>query len=157
MEDCDIILMADMNKFIGEKKALREFCQRTNLIDSISLLNQNLHEDPTYLWGSKQIDYILISPTLAEVAIKAGHHNFNQRFISNHKGMYTHLKKAGDIFGTATMDRSHVSYRRLRIGRRDIVQRYISHLEVLYKEHRIWNRAEHLAGKASKYGHILFP
>ena len=38
-EDGEIILMADMNEFIGDKKALHKFCQSKNLIDSISLLN----------------------------------------------------------------------------------------------------------------------
>jgi len=45
------------------------------------------------------------------------------------------------------MDRSHASYQSLRMGRRDIVQIYISHLKALYKEHGIWKRAEHLTGK----------
>ena len=45
----EIILMADMNEFIGDKTALHTFCQSTNLIDSISLLNPDLHSDPTYL------------------------------------------------------------------------------------------------------------
>ena len=142
--DNDIILMADMNEYIGESKDLQLFCHQTNLIDSISLLNPDLNKDPTYLWGSKRIDYILISPPLAEMAVKAGHHNFNQHFISDHKGIYIQFK-AGDLFETSTMDRSHASYRRLRMGRRDIVKRYIMRLEELYKEHRIWQRAEQLA------------
>ena len=112
--------MADMKEFIGDKQVLHTFCQRTHLIDSISLLNPDTHEDPTYLWGSKRIDYIYISLTLAEVAVKAGHHNFNQHLISDHKGLYKQFK-TGDIFDTATMDRIHTSYRRRRMGRRDIV------------------------------------
>ena len=136
--------MADMNEFIGEKKALHIFCQTTNLIDSISLLNPDLHSDPTYLWGKKRIDYILISPSLAEVAVKAGHHTYHQHFISDHKGLYIQFK-ASDLFDTATMDKSHAAYRRLRMGRRDIVDRYITHLKGLYKTHDIWNKAEYLA------------
>jgi len=54
-EDCDMILMADMNKLIGGKPALHEFCQRTNLIDSIFLLNPDLHEDPTNLWAPNRL------------------------------------------------------------------------------------------------------
>jgi len=142
----EIILMADMNEFIGGKKALHIFCQTTNLIDSISLLNPDLHSDPTYLWGKKRIDYILISPSLAEVAVKAGHHTYHQHFISDHKGLYIQFK-ASDLFDTATMDKSHAAYRRLRMGRRDIVDRYITHLKGLYKTHDIWNRAEYWAQK----------
>ena len=109
-------------------------------------MNPDLHSDSTYLWGTKMIDYIFIYPSLAEVAFKAGHHNYNQHFVSDHKGLYIQFK-VSDLFDTATMDRSHASYRRLRIGRRDIVQRYISHLKDLYKNHDIWDRAEHCAQK----------
>ena len=138
--------MADMNKFIGERKDLHDFCQHNNLIDVISLLDLDKHDDPTYLWGKKRIDYILISPALAELAVKAGHHQFNQHFISDHKGIYLQFH-AKDIFDTATMDKSRASYRRLQISRRDIVLRYVSHLEQLYKVHYIWQRAEKLARK----------
>ena len=98
-----------MNDFIGEKKASHKFCQSTNLIDSISLLNPDLHSDPIYLWGAKKIDRILISPSLTEVAVKAGHHNYNQLFVSGHRVLYIQFK-ASDLFDTATMDRSHASY-----------------------------------------------
>ena len=75
-----------MNKFMGNKHDLYEICQQTNLVDSISLLDSELNNDPTYLWGSKWIKHIPIYPTLAELAVKAGHHHFNQHFISDHKG-----------------------------------------------------------------------
>ena len=140
----DIILMADMNEYIGDTKDLYDFCQHNNLIDTVSLLNPDLMEDPTYLWGSKRIDYILVSPPLAELALKAGHHQYHQHFISDHKGVYIQFN-AGDIFDTATVDKSHASYRRLRMGRRDIVERYVTRLVRLYKEHHIWERAVKLA------------
>lgn len=49
--NCDIIMMVDMNKCIGDKKDLYDFCQQNNLIDSISLLDPDLEKDHTYLWG----------------------------------------------------------------------------------------------------------
>ena len=107
-EDGEIILMADINEFIGDKKALHKFCQITNLIDSISLLNPELHYDPTYLWGKKRIDYIFISPSLADVAVKAGHHNYYQHFISDHKGIYIQFNTSY-LFDTATMGRSRAA------------------------------------------------
>ena len=45
------------------------------------------------------------------------------------------------------MDKSHASYRRLRMGRRDIVETYITHLVGLYQEHQLWSRAEKLASR----------
>ena len=107
-------------------------------------MDPELNNDPTYLWGSKWIDYILIFHTLAELVVKAGHHHFNEHFISDHKGIYIQFKEV-DIFDIATMDRSYASYRRMRMSRRDIVRIYISHLEALYKEHSIWKMGEKLA------------
>ena len=81
-----------------------------------------------------------MTSALAEVAIKAGHHLFHQHFVSDHKGVYVHFK-AADLFDTQFMDKSHASYRRLRLGRRDIVTKYIDRLESLFEEHRILERA----------------
>ena len=86
--NCDIVLMADMNEYIGDKKDLYNFCQSNDLIDSIALMNPDLDNNPTYLRGSKRIGCIFISPALAEVAVKAGHHQFNQHFVSDHKSIY---------------------------------------------------------------------
>ena len=66
--------MADMKKYIGERKELYDFCQENNLIDSIKIMKPELKKEPTYLYESKRMDYILITPTLAEIALKAGHH-----------------------------------------------------------------------------------
>lgn len=46
--NCDIILMADMDEFIGNKRDLHNFCQQTNLIAFISLLDPELDNDPTH-------------------------------------------------------------------------------------------------------------
>ena len=42
------------------------------------------------------------------------------------------------------MDKSHNSYRRLRLGRRDIVERYLAKLETLYDDRKILERAKAL-------------
>ena len=83
--NCDIILMADMNKYIGDKKDIFIFCQSNNMIDSIILMNLELDNDPTYLWRSKRIDCMFISPALAKAAVKAGYHQFNQHFLATIK------------------------------------------------------------------------
>ena len=72
-----------------------------------------------------------ITPTLAESTIKAGHYQFHQHFINDHNGVYIQFK-AGDLSDTPTMYRSHDLYIRLCMGRRDIVERYIEQLEVIY-------------------------
>ena len=61
--------------------------------------------------------------------------------ISDHKGVYLHFN-VKDLFDSNTFDYSHASYRKLRMGRRDIVKNYITRLEALYQSHRILERAE---------------
>jgi len=104
-----LVLMANMNEFIGYSGELYDFCQENDIIDSVSLLNPGLMEDPAYLYGSKRIDYICVTPTLAESPLKARHHQFHQYFITNHKGVYLQFH-AGDLFDTSTMDQSCASY-----------------------------------------------
>ena len=79
--------MADINEYIGNKGNLYDFCQQNNLIDSISLLNPEIEKDSTYLWGPKVL-ITFLNPSLIEAALKAGHHDFRQNVISDHKGVY---------------------------------------------------------------------
>ena len=66
----EIILMADMNEYTGDKGSLYDFCIDTDLIDTVALVNPEIEQDPTYIYGRKRIDYIFTSPALAAVAIK---------------------------------------------------------------------------------------
>ena len=138
----EVVIMADLNEYIGTGD-LANFCLENDLVDVVAMMNPDLEKYPTYLWGNKRLDYILISSKLAEVAVKVGYHQFNQHMISDHKGVYVQFK-AYDLFDTDLMDKSHASYRRLRLGRRDIVSKYILRLETLYKEHRVLERAKPL-------------
>ena len=67
-----IILMVDLNEYIGDKGALYDFCVENYLVDSVALLNLDIEHEPIYRYGPKQIDYILTTPTLADLAIKWG-------------------------------------------------------------------------------------
>ena len=80
---------------------------------------------------------------LAEVVPKAEHHQLHQHFITDHKGVYLRFN-THDLFDKQLMDERHKSYRRLRLGRRDIVARYLGKLGALYEEHKILERAKAL-------------
>ena len=117
-----------MNENICNNDDLAKFCRNTNLIDTVGMLNPSQSRDPTYLYGSQRIDYIFITSALAAISVKAGHHQFDQHFISYHKGVYLQFM-ASDLFDTEQMDKTNESYRQLRMGRRDIVDRYVKKLE----------------------------
>ena len=80
--------MADMNENICTNGDLAKFCIDTYLIDAVGMLNPSQSSDPTYLYGSQRIDYIFVTPALTAIAVKAGHHQFDQHFMSDHKGVY---------------------------------------------------------------------
>ena len=136
--------MADMNECMTLNGTLKDFCSKNDLIDAVGVLNPDLVKDKTYLYGSKRIDFIFLSLSLADIAVKAGHHQFDQYLVSDHKGIYVHFR-ASDLFDTQEMDRSQHSYRRLQLGRRGIVEKYIATLENMYSDHRVLERTQDLA------------
>jgi hypothetical protein len=142
----EVVLMMDSNEDITDEGAFAMFAQNNDLIDIATQFDPLLAQSPTYLHSSKRLDYILLSPHLAELAIKAGHHQFHQHVVSYHKGVYVHFRRE-DLFDTDTMDRSQLAYRRLRLCRRDIVEKYIAKLEQLFEEHHLLPRAEGLASQ----------
>ena len=54
--DHEVVLMADMNEYIGDKGEIRDFFVRNSLVDTISILNPDIETDPTYLYGTKRIN-----------------------------------------------------------------------------------------------------
>ena len=89
--------MAGMNECINTNGDLKEFCLDNDLLDTVALMNPSQMDDATYLYGKKRIDYIFITPALTAMAVKAGHHQFDQHFVSDHKGVYIKFR-AGDLF-----------------------------------------------------------
>ena len=145
-EHNEVVIMMDSNEDIKEEGAFANFAKNNDLVDIAPQFDPLLAEDPTYLHSKKRLDYILLSPNLAEIAIKAGHHQFHQFMVSDHKGVYVHFR-VEDLFDTETMDRSQLAHRRLRLCRRDIVEKYITKLEQLFNDHRLLPRTEALASR----------
>ena len=120
-----------MNKYTGDKGALHDFCAENDLVDTVALINPDIKNYPTYIHRQKRSHYIFTSSVLTEVAIKRGRHQFHQLMISNHKGVYFHFN-GRNLFDSSTFEKSHASYRKLRMRRRGIVK-CITRLENLYK------------------------
>ena len=93
------IILMDSNEELKEGNPLHQFMTSTNLVDAITVLNPDLTNDKTYIDGNKRIDHIFLSPNLANIAIRAGHHQFHQYVISDHKGVYVHFRTS-ELFGT---------------------------------------------------------
>ena len=111
----------DANEDINDEGGFFQFANNNDFVDVATQFDLLLSQDPTYIHSNKRMDCILLSPNLVEIAIKAGHHNFHQHLVSDHKGVYVHFR-AEDLFATETIDRSQIAYRILRLYRRDIVE-----------------------------------
>ena len=101
--------MVDINKCINIDGDLQNFCLENDLIDTVGLFNPTQTSDATYLYGKKYIHYIFIIPALSLMAVKAGHHQLYQHFVSDYKGVYLQFL-AWDLFNSKLMDRSRESY-----------------------------------------------
>lgn len=135
--------MMDSNDEIQEGNDLQKFLFQTDLHDSVQNLNPDLLHDKTYIHGAKRIDHIFMTQDLIEIALKAGHHQFCQHFISDHKGIYIHFK-ASSLFNQAQTDNSHHSHRSLNLTERQTVDLYVQHLERIYDDNRFLPRLEKL-------------
>ena len=102
----EIIIMTDMNKCISTNGDLADFFPQNDLIDTIGTMNPDLLLENTYLYGIKRIDYICISSTISHMVVKVGHRQFDQHFVSDHKGIYVQFM-ATDLFDNHEIDKSH--------------------------------------------------
>ena len=125
---------------------LGSFTTTLGLIDLVPMMEPTLKEDPTYLWGSKRIDFMFISQGLKDAVVNAGHHPFHQHFVTDHKAVYGYFL-ADAFFDTGEVDKCHMSQRGLNLCRRDSVEKYITALEDLYDQHKILSRLNIIAYK----------
>ena len=123
-----VIIMMDSNEKLEDGNSLHNFVSNNNLTDAVGYLNPTLQNDKTYLNGSKRIDHIFLSPELADKAIKAGHHQFHQYFVTDHKGVYIHFK-VKDLFEEEKIDSTNFAFRELQLENREYVNEYVSALE----------------------------
>ena len=144
-----VLLMMDSNEELKYGSQLHNFTLQNNLVDAIETLNPAYKDDKTYIHGSTRIDHIFLSPELAEIALKAGHHQFHQHFMTDHKGVYVHFH-ADDFFESPKIDKTHFSFRALRLDRRDIVEKYIEELKKIYKDNKFIERMDKAVDKIEK-------
>ena len=140
-EKNSIILMMDSNESLERGNPLHDFLIDHSLVDAISYLNPSLKNDKTYLYGFKQIDHIFLSPELAYVALKAGHHQFYQHFVTDYKGVYIHFK-VRDLFEEEKIDSTKFAFRELQLENRERVEEYITSLEKMYEDNNFVERLQ---------------
>jgi hypothetical protein len=94
-EDKYIILTGDFNEIVGDDhNGMAKVVLSGNLTDVHS--NQHGTVDiTTYTRGSKRLDYVFITPRLADHILRSGYESFHARIASDHRGYFVDFALAG--------------------------------------------------------------
>jgi hypothetical protein len=107
--------------------------------------NHGLEEEvPTYSRGTKRLDYILMTPTVASHVARCGADPFNHQFFSDHRGIYVDLELEG-LFDRKLPPLARPAYRDIRSGSPRLIITYIMELNQYFVEHNIPERMDRLA------------
>ena len=147
--------MMDANEDLAEESSLKKFVTKVDLLDTVAMMNPELETDTTYLWSKRRIDYAFITPGLRAAVVKAGHHPFHQHLVTDHKGVFVYFL-TDVLFDSSEIDGSHISQRRLDLGKRTTVERYVKKLEELYEHHRILGRLNNIECKLNRVKSLIY-
>ena len=90
-----------------------------------------------------------MSEEILDASTQAGHTEFFQPFISDHRGVYWDVPSKA-LFDSNNVGPTNINNRGLQLERPRIVEDYISHLSTLYVNHKILERAQNIENKMSK-------
>jgi hypothetical protein len=141
----EIILMEDFNDELSSSiSGITKVVADCNLVDVYAAKHGLEEEVPTYSRGTKQLDYILMTPTVASHFARCGADPFNHQFFSDHRGIYVHLKLEG-LFDRNLPPLARPTYRDIRSGSPRLIRAYIMELNQYFVEHNIPERMDRLA------------
>jgi endonuclease/exonuclease/phosphatase family metal-dependent hydrolase len=88
--------MGNFNKELGSSvRGITKVVANCNLVDVYTAKHDLEDEVPTYSRDTKQLDYILMTPTVASHITRRRADPFNHQFFSDHRGIYVDLELEG--------------------------------------------------------------
>ena len=146
----DTIVLGDTNEDVYKSKRIQQFLKECKMYNAI----QRIHEKegpPTYDRGSKCLDLVAISNTIApESVVKCGYLPFYKGIFSDHRGLYIDIK-AEDIFQRAAPDTNREIYKRFTTSQVVKCNKYISHLEKHITEAKLDTKTSELQLEMENY------
>jgi hypothetical protein len=92
----EVILMGDFNNKLGSSvRGIAKVVADCNLVDVYAAKHALEEEVPTYSRGTKQLDYILMTPTVPSHVARCRANPFNHQFFWDHRGIYVDLELKG--------------------------------------------------------------
>ena len=141
----EIILAMDANETIDTSKSqLKSLMMTTGLVDAMSIR----HKDPprTCIKGTRRIDYIFISPTLAPALQGVGHVGIQDAILSDHCGLWIDFN-ARELFKGNTETLGSIIDAPFTMRQVRKVEQFIEKIESHLQETRVEERLDNLATK----------
>jgi endonuclease/exonuclease/phosphatase family metal-dependent hydrolase len=86
MIDKDIILTGDFNELVGDNPhGMAKVLAAGGLTDACSH-QHSIVDKTTYTRGTTRLDYVFVTPRLADHILRRGYEPFHARIASDHKG-----------------------------------------------------------------------
>jgi hypothetical protein len=144
-----IILMLDANENLNDSEGgLSKLLYETKLIDIFSYLGGDECNIPTYIRGTRKIDYIFSSSNLIPHVRNAGCLPFFMHNNSDHRGLF--LDVSEELLDNKTVlkrpDQRHIGTKSTSI---DIYQ-YKKYVDTKFNQHRIYEKTDNLLSVATK-------
>jgi hypothetical protein len=136
--------MGDFNEELGSSiQGITKVVADCSLVDVYAAKHSLEDEVPTYSRGTKRLDYILMTRTVASHVTRCGAGPFNHRFFSDHRGIYVDLELEG-LFDRNLPPLARPTYRDIRSGNPWLIRTYIAELNQYFVEHNIPKRMDKL-------------
>ena len=132
-----VILGMDSNCSLQAPTSLKnKLIQRFNLIDADSFMSDAERSTPTCVSGSQHIDFIIMTPDVADSVMAA--YLLPHMFLteSDHCGIVVDFDTI-KLLGQRPSDKTHFSHRRLSLTSPSRIKRYVNHLTKNFTNHNI--------------------
>ena len=140
----DVVLMMDANEASGIGSGVDRILSGGGLCDAHSLSNDTSPVPATHQRGSKKIDFVMISPRLADAVDAVSILALQDGYLSDHRALVVDFNSS-KLFGSTTSAVVSPSKRRLTSTNPRALHAYISHMAAHLDMHRIVEKATALA------------
>jgi hypothetical protein len=135
-----IILGGDFNEEMSENSGMYEIATQCGLMDIFSQRFGTATLPVTYKGGSRRLDYILISPTIAPSIVSMGYEPYDYRGVfSDHRPMYMDLDSKA-LFGDQPVPLASKSQREFKANDPGSVRTYIEAKYAELEKHNLQER-----------------
>jgi hypothetical protein len=139
-----IILLGDFNQHIDTPNgAVHSIANACNLIDIWKRRHPTIPEPNTYLRGKTRIDYVLISPAIANSVQAIGYEPFHHTAATDHRGIFFD-PATEQAFGSRTNNLESASQRTLQTKRHSAKVTYIRAAALHGKANNLFDRLHQL-------------